>query len=193
MTSSTCESHPRSATNFLPHNTGRPRRTKCSKTNLDPATSPASARPPTASSRPRTTPRPRSPSARSTRTAATPARTRPTPSAASSAPWARATTPSTAWRSVTVSSRAFGAPAGKRWVEKRGFHQKNGTYKSPEQKVRRRKKRKEEENHAGDVTRRLNEAELTRFFAGNALSSFGANGFGDSVALLAAYQWEAFI
>lgn len=53
--------------------------------------------------------------------------------------------------------------------------------------------REEEEDHAGKVTRRLNEAELTRFFAGNALSSFGANGFGDSVALLAAYQWEAFI
>lgn len=58
------------------------------------ATSPASARPPTALSRPRTTPRCRFRSPRSTRTAV-PSRGRTTSTryAASSAPWARATMP----------------------------------------------------------------------------------------------------
>jgi hypothetical protein len=57
------------------------------------ATSHASAAPPTASSRPRTTHPSKSPSARSTRTADTPARTRYTPSAASYEQWARAMIP----------------------------------------------------------------------------------------------------
>jgi hypothetical protein len=79
-------------------------------------TSPASAAPPTASSRPRTTVPSRSPSQRSTRTADSPARPRPTLSAASSAPWASLTTASTASLSVMVTSRTSGALADKRLV-----------------------------------------------------------------------------
>lgn len=64
---------------------------------LPTATSPASALPPTASSRPRTTPLFRSPSPRSTSPAVlSPARTTFTPSAVSSAPWVRPTMRSTA-------------------------------------------------------------------------------------------------
>lgn len=77
-------------------------------------TSPASAAPPTASSRPRTTALFRSASPRSMRTADSLARPRPTPSAASFAPWASPTTASTASLSVTATSRTSGAPADKR-------------------------------------------------------------------------------
>jgi hypothetical protein len=79
-------------------------------------TSPASAAPPTASSRPRTTVPSRSPSQRSTRTADSPARPRPTLSAASSAPWASLTTASTASLSVMATSRTSGPLPDKRLV-----------------------------------------------------------------------------
>ena len=77
------------------------------------ATSPASAAPPTASSRPTTTAPSRSPSARSTRTAATPARTRPTLCAVSSVPAARAMTPWTVSPSATDTWRMCGLLSGK--------------------------------------------------------------------------------
>lgn len=89
--SSTCE--------FLTHFSHEPTDARTTKFTNNPSqritvTSPASARPPTASSRPRTTLRFRSPSPRLTRTAVpSRARTMSTLSAVSSAPWARVTMP----------------------------------------------------------------------------------------------------